>query len=211
MEPGAFLTVAIVHLFAVISPGPDFAMVTRNSLLYSRRVGIFTAIGLGLGIGVHVAYSLLGIGLIISRSVVLFSAIKWIGAAYLIYIGYKSLRAKKAEPAETQSFLEAPASSLSDMKAVRIGFLTNVLNPKATLFFLALFTQVIDPATPLWVQLVYGGEMMLATAAWFSLVALTFSNAYLKNKIKSVQHYVERATGAVLIALGLKLALASKD
>ena len=209
MELGAFLTVIVVHLLAVVSPGPDFAIVTRNSLIYSRRVGIFTSIGLGLGIGVHVAYSLLGIGLVISRSVVLFSVIKWIGAAYLIYIGYKSLRAKKQTPEETT--LPAERESVSDATAVRIGFLTNVLNPKATLFFLALFTQVIDPATPLWVQFIYGAEMMFMTFVWFSLVAVTFSNSYLKAKIRSLQHYVERVTGAVLIALGLKLALASRE
>jgi len=210
MVLSAFLTVVVVHLLAVISPGPDFAMVTRNSLIYSRRAGVFTAAGLGLGIGVHVAYSLMGIGLVISRSVVLFSIIKWVGAAYLIYLGYTSLRSKR-NSAAVEETAAVSAEALSDLRAMRIGFLTNVLNPKATLFFLALFTQVIDPATPLWVQLVYGIEMMWATALWFSLVALTFSNAYLKSKIQSVQHYIERVTGAVLIALGLKLALASKD
>lgn len=210
MVLSAFLTVVVVHLLAVISPGPDFAMVTRNSLIYSRRAGVFTAAGLGLGIGVHVAYSLMGIGLVISRSVVLFSIIKWVGAAYLIYLGYTSLRSKR-NSAAVEETAAVSAEALSDLRAMRIGFLTNVLNPKATLFFLALFTQVIDPATPLWVQLVYGIEMMFATFAWFSLVALTFSNAYLKSKIQSVQHYIERVTGAVLIALGLKLALASKD
>ena len=85
------ITVAVVHAFAVMSMGPDFAMVTRNSLLYSRRTGVLTAMGIALGIAVHVAYSLLGIGLIISQSVVLFSVIKYLSAIYLICIGYQSL------------------------------------------------------------------------------------------------------------------------
>jgi|SRR3989338_981835 len=206
-----FLTIAFVHLLAVVSPGPDFAIITRNSLVYSRRVGIFTSLGLALGIGVHVTYCLLGIGLLISQSIVLFSIIKWIGAAYLIYIGYKSLRSKPANFSHDTSSLRTPVqSTLSDSRAVRVGFLTNVLNPKATLFFLALFTQVIDPATPFFVQFLYGIEMIAMTFAWFSFVSLVFSNPLLKRKIGSVQHYVERVTGVVLIALGIKVALASR-
>ena len=73
-----FLTVALAHLLAVISPGPDFVMITRNSLIYSRRTGVYSALGLGLGILVHVFYSLVGIGFIISKSIILFSIIKFI-------------------------------------------------------------------------------------------------------------------------------------
>ena len=90
----AIFTVALIHLLAVMSPGPDFIMLTRNTITYSRKAGIYTALGLGCGILVHVIYSLVGIGLIISQSIVLFSGIKFIGAAYLIYLGYKSLTSK---------------------------------------------------------------------------------------------------------------------
>jgi threonine/homoserine/homoserine lactone efflux protein len=89
-----FLTIASIHLLAVMSPGPDFIMITRNTLVYSRKTGMYSAIGLGLGIGVHVLYCLMGIGLLISKSIVLFNSIKLIGAAYLFYIGYKSIRSK---------------------------------------------------------------------------------------------------------------------
>src|SRR3990167_8795475 len=98
-----FLTVVVVHMLAVMSPGPDFVMISRNSLVYSRKVGVYSAIGLGLGILVHVTYSLIGIGLIISKSILLFSILKFIGAAYLIYVGYKCLRAK---PHQQQSIEE---------------------------------------------------------------------------------------------------------
>lgn len=89
-----FLTIVTIHLLAVMSPGPDFVMIVRNSLMYSRKTGIYSAIGLGFGIGVHVAYSLLGIGILISQSIVLFTIMKFVGAGYLFYIGYKSLTAK---------------------------------------------------------------------------------------------------------------------
>lgn len=202
-----FLIVAIAHLLAVISPGPDFALVTRNSLVYSRRTGVMAAIGLALGILVHVTYSLIGIGLIIAQSILVFTVIKLLGAGYLIYIGYKSITAKKSDLITTAV---KENSNISKLAAIRTGFLTNVLNPKATLFFLSLFTQVIRPETPTWIKTAYGLEMSLATFAWFALVAVFFSSPKLKTKISQYQYYIEKATGAILIALGLKVALSSK-
>lgn len=200
-----FLTIAVVHLLAVVSPGPDFAMVTRNSLLYSRKSGIYTAIGLGLGIMVHVTYCLLGIGFLISKSIVVFSIIKYIGAAYLIYIGYKSIKASSKKQESEQVTTET--KTLASFESVKTGFLTNVLNPKVTLFMLALFTQVIDPETPTLIQSLYGLEMVLATTLWFSLVSVFFSNNIIKTRIVRIQHHIERVTGVVLIALGIKVAL----
>lgn len=211
-----FLLVAGIHLLAVMSPGPDFAMVVRNSLVYSRRTGILAAVGLGLGILLHVFYSLLGIGLIISQSVVLFNTIKLVGAAYLIYIGVKSLFAKKESAKEIESELQEEFSGeqakkdLSTWQAVRMGFLTNALNPKATLFFLALFTQVINPETALGVKAIYGLEMSVVTFAWFAVVALLLTHRRVNKAFAGVKHYVERFFGAVLIALGIKVALGSK-
>src|SRR3989338_5059978 len=90
----AFLTIVVVHLLGAMSPGPDFAIIVRNSLTYSRRTGIWTAAGLGLGILVHVTYALLGIGFIVSQSILLYNALKYLGALYLLYIGWKALMTK---------------------------------------------------------------------------------------------------------------------
>lgn len=206
-----FLTVAVVHFLAVASPGPDFAVVTRNSLVYTRKIGIYTALGVGIGIGVHVAYSLLGIAFVISQSVILFNVIKYVGATYLVYIGVKSLIARRETDAKNKSEFEKAQEDISLFAAIRTGFLTNVLNPKATLFFLALFTQVISPATPKFIQFLYGLEMMTATFVWFSLVSLLFSNQAVKAKISKFQHYLERITGAVLVGLGIKVALSGSE
>ena len=203
-----FLTIAIVHLLAVISPGPDFAMVTRNSLIYSRKSGVYTSAGLALGIMVHVTYCLLGIGILISQSILLFNIIKFIGAAYLIYIGYKSLRTQPQ--GTTAEDIQVSEKTLSAKASIRAGFLTNVLNPKATLFMLALFTQVIDPNTPKSIESLYGTEMVIVTFIWFSLVSIFFSNKLIRTRITRYQHYIERLTGGVLIALGIKVALASR-
>lgn len=202
----AVLTVAAVHLLAVISPGPDFIMIVRNSLIYSRKTGIYSAIGLGLGILVHVAYSLVGIGLLIANSIVLFNAIKYVGAAYLIYIGYKSITSKSAH----LKFQDKEhGKDISGAAALRMGFITNATNPKATLFFLSLFTIVINPHTPLYIKLFMGIEMAIVTALWFMLVSYLVSHRLIKNRMDKVQHYSEKLIGVVLIGLGIKVALSS--
>lgn len=198
------LTVAAIHLLAVMSPGPDFIMTLRNSLLYSRKSGIYSAIGLGLGILVHVTYCLAGIAVIISQSIVVFTTLKYLGAAYLLYIGIKSLRAKQPENIETDALTEK--KDLTKLQAIRSGFITNATNPKATLFFLSLFTLVIQPSTPFLIKAAMGIEMAVATALWFSLVAILVSHRIIRQRLTRFQHYIERFMGAVLILFGIKLA-----
>ncbi|MBX9756809.1 MAG: LysE family transporter [Pseudomonadaceae bacterium] len=200
-----FLTVALVHLLAVASPGPDFAIVVRESVSSGRHAGVWTAIGVGSGILVHVSYCLLGIGLIVSQSIMLFNLLKWLAAAYLIYIGIRALRAKPAAPLQAQQVLEAVA--VTARGAFVRGFVTNGLNPKATLFFLSLFTLVISPQTPLLVQAGYGAYLAVATAAWFCAVAMLFSHARVRNGFIRMGHWFDRMMGVVLVALGIKVAL----
>lgn len=199
-----FLTVALIHLLAVASPGPDFAIVVRESVAHGRRAGTWTALGVGTGIFVHVAYSLLGIGLIVSQSIMLFNALKWAAAAYLLYIGIKALRARPADPVAAEAALMA--GERSPRGAFVTGFVTNGLNPKATLFFLSLFTVVINPHTPLAIQAGYGVYLAFATAAWFCLVAMLFSQRRVRAGFARMGHWFDRLMGAVLVGLGIKLA-----
>lgn len=200
-----FMTVALVHLLAVASPGPDFAVVVRESVAQGRRAGSWTALGVGCGIFVHVAYSLLGIGLIVSQSIVLFNLVKWLAAAYLVYLGWRALRARPMN-LEAIDGANAPVAR-SAWRAFVIGFVTNGLNPKATLFFLSLFTVVISPDTPLLVQAGYGFYLAGATALWFLLVAWLFSRGRVRAGFARLGHWFDRLTGAVLIGLGARLAL----
>ena len=199
-----FLTVALIHLLAVASPGPDFAVVVRESVAHGRRTGVFCALGVGTAIFLHVAYSLAGIGLIVSQSIMLFNALKWLAAAYLLYIGFKALRAKPAAPEAAQS--QVPAPIRTPRAAFITGFVTNGLNPKATLFFLSLFTVVINPHTPLLVQGGYGVYLAMATAVWFCLVAMLFSQQRVRDGFARMGHWFDRLMGAVLVGLGIKLA-----
>ena len=198
-----FFLIAGLHFLALVSPGPDFVLITRNSLVYSRKTGLFSALGLALGIVVHITYCLIGIAYIISQSILIFSILKFLGAGYLIFIGSKAIMAK---PAQAKDIVEEK-KDMGKLAALKMGFLTNVFNPKATLFFLALFTQVIYPQTPLPIKLAYGLEMSTMTFVWFGFVALVLSHHKIKRKFLNIQHYVERVTGAALIALGLKVAL----
>ncbi|WP_028944127.1 LysE family translocator [Pseudomonas vranovensis] len=200
-----FLTVALIHLLAVASPGPDFAVVVRESVTHGRRAGTWTAFGVGMAIFLHVGYSLLGIGLIVSQSIVLFNALKWLAAAYLLYIGFKALRAGPAAPGSEA--IQASTVERTPRAAFVAGFMTNGLNPKATLFFLSLFTVVINPHTPLAIQAGYGVYLAAATGLWFCLVAMLFSQQRVRAGFARMGHWFDRTMGAVLIALGVKIAL----
>jgi len=194
------VTVILVSIAMVISPGQDFAIVTRNSLLFSRRAGILSALGIFLGIWVHVMYSLAGIALIISKSPTLYSVIKYLGAAYLLYLGIKSFINK-----ENKVVNESSQNFLSDLEALRNGFMSNALNPKTTLFFLSIFTQVIDPDTPLKIQFLYGFIIAVAHILWFMIVAYFFSSKVFLSKFNSKKKLIERITGAILIIFAIKI------
>jgi len=197
------IAVITITMLAVISPGPDFAMVTRNSLLLSRRAGVLTALGIGLGVLVHVTYTLVGVGLLIQQSLWLFNAIKLAGAAYLIHLGVKMLRAR---PGGVSA--DGQVTPLSDLAALRTGFLTNALNPKTTVFIVSLFMQVVRPDTPLAVQIGYGAFISMAHMTWFSLVAACFSADAVRDRLLAVRHWIDRTFGGLLIGFGVLLAIA---
>lgn len=193
-------TVITITLLAVISPGPDFAMVSRNSLLLSRRAGLLTALGIGGGVLVHVAYTLLGIGLVIQNSILLFNGLKLVGAAYLIWLGLRMLMQTPAEATES-----VPPAALSDGQALRVGFLTNALNPKTTVFIVSLFLQVVDPTTGWAVQIVYGLFIAAAHILWFALVALVLSADGVRQRVLMIRPWIDRSFGALLVGFGVTL------
>ena len=197
------IAVITITLLAVISPGPDFAMVTRNSLMLSRRAGLLTALGIGLGVLVHVTYTLLGVGLLIARSQWLYDAIKLIGAAYLVYLGVRMLCATPGAMVADPSVV-----ALSDGAALRTGLLTNALNPKTTVFVVSLFVQVVRADTPLTVQLAYGAFICVAHMIWFGLVALCFSAGVVRERLLAARHWIDRTFGAMLVGFGVLLAIA---
>ena len=204
----SFITFGGIALLAAISPGPDFLVVTKNSLNHSRRIGVMTALGVGSAILVHVGYTIVGVGLIISSSVLLFSAIKLLGAIYLCYLGISMLR--PSVHGEAINIAHEAKEQKSGTAAFREGFLTNVLNPKATIFFVSIFTQVVSPTLPLAIQSLYGIEAAIIVGAWFVALLFFFTHSFIRERIAKIQTVVLKIMGAALIVLGVKLALAER-
>lgn len=200
-------TVTLVHLLAVVSPGPDFIIAVENSLTYSRRTGIWTAVGFGIGITVHILYCLAGLAVIISQSIIVFSIIKLFGAGYLIYLGVRAVLSKSTS---IEIGSQQHKSDIPPLEAIKIGFLTNVLNPKATLFFLSLFTLIISSTTPKIVLIILSTIMVANTILWFSLVAIFFTQTKAVSIFNKYQGIFNKALGSILIGLGVKIALTQK-
>lgn len=202
-----FLTIALAHLLAVASPGPDFAIVVRQSVASGTRIGIWTSAGVGCGILVHVAYCILGVAILLTQSDSLFSVMKYLAAAYLAYLGVQSLRAKPHS--ETELHLE-DAPMLTPRQAFLRGFLTNGLNPKATLFFLALFTVVINSNTPTFIQVLYGGYLALATFAWFAMLSSILGRVEVRQFMLRSGVWFERCMGVLLLLLAVQITLSNQ-
>lgn len=199
-----FLTIALVHLVAVASPGPDFAIVVRNSVAYGRRIALYTSVGIGAAILLHVAYSLVGLSVVIATTPWLFKTFSYLAAAYLLYLAFGALRSKPNNDAVT-SDQDQPRAVISAKKALWMGFLTNGLNPKATLFFLSLFTAIISIETPFEVRLAYGVYLAVATGLWFSFLSFMLSTGKVAEFIGKKGYWLDRAMGVLLVGLAVKL------
>jgi RhtB (resistance to homoserine/threonine) family protein len=200
-------TVALLNMLAAMSPGPDFVMTVKNSLVYSRKAGIFTGLGISLGLSIHIIYCAIGIGYIISKSILLFSIIKFLGAGYLIYIGINSMISKssKIEISEIKA-----TADITRWKAFKMGFLTNVLNPKATLFFLFLFTSVVNQTTPFWIILIITFIILIEAMVWFTVLSIFFTQNNVQRIFMKFEKFINRFFGGLLVVLGIKVALTLK-
>lgn len=196
------LAMCTISLLAMISPGPDFLVVVKNSIRYSSRTGCYTAVGIALGLVIHMTYCILGLGLVISRSIVLFNLIKYLGAAYLICIGIMSFLSKD-EPLHLDAQRET--RGISPAGAIKMGFLVNLLNPKATLAFVSLFSAFITPTTPLSIPLAFAVFTVVSSVLWFSLVASMFTIQQVRTIFDKAKSRVDRTMGILLVSIGLKV------
>lgn len=199
-------TVISITIIVAIVPGPDFVVVTRNALTGGRLAGIMTALGIALALGVHVTYALAGIGLIVSQSIFLFNALKLIGAAYLVILGIMMFQSASSE---MESAAGKPA--MSPLTALRWGFLTNVTNPKATMFALSVFVQVTSPETTLLTKIGYGSIMAGGVFLWFVIVTLFFNLPAVRSAFLSTKKIMERSFGVLLASFGIGIALTTSS
>lgn len=251
-----FLLITSVHLLAAASPGPDFVLVSQQTLAKGRRTGLICSFGITLGLAVHIIYSVLGLATVIAHSQPLLTAIKWLGGGYLIYLGWQGIQAKPKKPSDlaastnaadsenvgldvsqttpakqvpplanekllTQSptakslsknlFQKQPSTNTDSTFAIlRRGFFCNVFNPKAPVYFVAIFTLVLSPGIPLWQLAIYGVWMMVLQMAWFSTVVMLLSIPAIHRRFQRFEHWIDRVLGTAMIVLGLNLILRSR-
>lgn len=199
----SFLTLGIVMLLAVMLPGADFAIVTKNTIQYSRKAGFVTALGIGSAIWVHMTYCILGLAVVIQHSFWIFHAIQYAGAFYLAYLGINLMKSSSPEFAfldkqnETKRFNKIPYK-----KIFKQGFFSNLLNPKATLFFLTLFSTITGKNTSFLINLAYAMEMFLIAVLWFFVWAYLLSHHAVSAWLDKFK-YIEKILGVLLLSLAV--------
>ena len=198
MTIAIWLTVVFICLLGAMSPGPSLAVVLKQTISGGRKTGLDAAITHGLGIGLYALLCISGIAVMITASPVLFTALQWAGAGYLVWLGIKGLRAR----AGTGATLEDPPTTGS---AARDGFLVAFLNPKVAVFFIALFSQVIGSETSWLEKLTYAATALCIDMAWYMIVAWSFSNPRWLGRLQQNVVWLERIFGVILIALAARL------
>ncbi len=199
------LVIVSLTALVMVTPGPDMVLVLRNTLAGGRGAGLQTSMGILSGNLVHITYCMLGIGLIISQSILVFSMLKYAGAAYLIYLGVMSFRSG-GETLDTNDIERRRPNRTWFVQ----GFVNNLLNPKGALFYLGMFTMVITPETSAMTMLVLIIGMMLVSASFWLFFVYTVDRPFIRNSIARSQQTVSRIFGALLVLLGLRVASMSR-
>ncbi|WDD98975.1 LysE family transporter [Thalassomonas actiniarum] len=200
------LLITSIHLLAAASPGPDFVLVSQQTLRNGKKTGLLISLGITLGLSIHIIYSAFGLAAVIANSSMALWAIKIFGGGYLLYLGYQGLRSK----AQVQSTMDTQADAAQitrpgSAKSIGLGFLCNALNPKAPVYFVSLFTLVLSPDMPLYQIAVYGVWMMVIQLAWFSSVVMLLSRPKVNAGFQRFGHWIDRILGGAMILLGIKL------
>lgn len=205
MSNSLFL-LATICFVAMISPGPDFLLVTKNSLLYPKRQALATAFGIITGCLIHATYCVLGLAIIITKSTVLFSLLKYAGACYLIYLGVKGIISKKMEPVLEESH---PEKNISVFKAYMEGFYCNVLNPKLAVFLLSLFTQFVDLEATIGDKAMVAGIFIGESALYWPSLVIVLQSKGIRLLFRNCRTALNRVCGTLLIYLGVRVMLSA--
>lgn len=204
-----FLTIAGIHLLAVASPGPDFAIILKQSIQLGRKNAIYTSLGIGAGIMLHVAYSIIGIGILIANDPIYFGILKAVAVGYFLYLAWQGLKSKAPLKNTDLSASAVDSTLMEETESYKKSFLTglfiNGLNIKATLFFIALFSMVVAKTTPVDIKLLYGLYMIVATTLWFSLLSYVLSIRKIRLMLINKGYWLDRLMGIVLLAFAIEI------
>jgi RhtB (resistance to homoserine/threonine) family protein len=201
MDPRFLAGLAVLALLT-ISPGADMALVAKMTIERGRRAALIASVGICTGLFVHATASALGLSVVLATSAEAFTVVKFAGAAYLAYLGLRSIRDSFARGAAAVSLADPPRGA-----AYLQGLLSNVLNPKVAVFYLTFLPQFIDPSGNVLAQsLLFAVAHSVMGILWLSLYAYVLGRLSAFFARAGVRQWLERVTGAVLIGLGLRLA-----
>jgi len=203
-----FETFVIAVIILSLTPGADTMYILSRSISQGKRAGVLSVLGIVTGTVFHIAFATLGLSIVLAKSAVAFETVKYLGAGYLIYLGIKSMLSK-SEALE----LDQKQKKTNYKRIYFSGILTNILNPKVALFFLAFLPQFINPSyqNSSISFLALGLTFMIIGTSWCFI--LVFFSAKLSNSMRKntkIKLWLDRITGGVFIALGIKLALSKK-
>ncbi len=195
-------TIVGVWFVTVLSPGPNFLATLQTALAQSRRAGLLVAAGIALGTTIWSTASLLGLGLLFQTAGWLYLTVKLVGGAYLIFLGLRAIMtARKLAP-----LTAAPAAPLTGWQAFRRGLLVDLSNPKAAAFFASLFAVTVPPDAPLWFDVTVVAAVVVMAGGWYALVACAVMLPGVSAFYRRAQRLIGYVTGALFMALGLRLA-----
>ena len=199
----SLLTVTLIWLVTVVTPGPNFIATVQASASTSRRAGLMVAAGVAFGTAIWAAASLLGLGLIFQTAGWLYQFIKLAGAAYLIVIGVRMIWSAR-RPSTASNGL--PIRGLDDGRAFRRGLIVDLSNPKAAAFFTSLFAVAVPPTAPLWFDGLLISLVIAIAWAWYSSVAWAMATAVFSRAYGRAERAITAAAGVVFVGFGVKLA-----
>tara|TARA_R110002110_G_scaffold3754_1_gene19484 strand:+ start:4354 stop:4974 length:621 start_codon:yes stop_codon:yes gene_type:complete len=198
MEPGHWLSLFAICLLGAMSPGPSLAIVLNTAMRRGRSAGFSCAIAHGAGVALYGLLTVTGLAVLVTRSASVFIVIQLLGAAYLVYLGIKSMRSQAA--AQPTQSTNAPANSGS---AACDGFLVAFLNPKLAVFMLALFAQFLDPGATTTQKAIMVATVGITDASWYSLIVVVASHRAFLSRLQNNAAIIDRIFGVILIGLAI--------
>lgn len=196
-----------VHVLAMISPGPNFLIVTQTAMSRTRRAGILTALGIATGAAVWSSAALLGLSVVFAHVAWLYAGFKLVGGLYLLYLGIRLWRAAdlRLVPA---AHLQAAVHT--NWQAFQLGLLTNLTNPQAVIFYGSIFAALLKPDFPMWVKLTAISIIAINATVWHIALACFFSTQLVQQVYQRIRRWLDRVAGTALAFLGLWLMLPSR-
>lgn len=193
------LQLSILHILMAMIPGPNTVVVSYVSARLSRRAGLMAVGGVVLGSAIWVTLSMFGVGVLLLEAGLVYRALRWAGAAYLVYVGVRMLMAG-LRPMEAQ---RPPQAARAPLLA---GLLTTLSNPKSAVFWTSVFVVLVPAHAPVWFYAAVVALIVAQSFAWYAFVALVLSTEFSRRHYQRLAQWLDRAAGVIMIGLGAKLA-----